>query len=144
MYGLSILPSSWHDSLHLCYDSLHQSHLSFHPFHNSLHLSHETIIDSTRLQSTQLLNYLTFRSIYIVIHSFNLMFCSINDMDTIQIDPSWLDMTKKPIFGLTRKYLMGFPPSILWFTPLDMTCSIYIVIHFTQHDTLHLYCNSLQ
>ena len=41
------------------------------------------------------LNYLTFGSIYIVIHSFNLRFRSINHVETIPIDPSWLEMIKK-------------------------------------------------
>ena len=177
--------TTWHDSLHLSYDSLPQSHISPHHF---IICSIYLIIvdyDSTRLQSTQLLDislHLYFYSllqsqallhqsyghypnrsftpldmicsIYIVIYSFNLRFHSINHMETFPKDPSWLDMTKKPIFGLTRLQstwwyslhlycdsilLIWFAPFILWFTPLDMIRSIYIVIHSINLDKSILY-----
>ena len=53
------------------------------------------LIDST-IYLTQIdykvLKYLTFGSIYIMIHYFNLWYRSINHMETIPIDPSWLDI----------------------------------------------------
>ena len=96
-----------------------------------------------------MLDYSTFCSIYIVIHSFSLMFRSINHRETIPIVSSWLDMTKKTIFGLTRLqstwwdslhlycdslHLTWFAPFKLWFTPLDMIRSIYILIHSLNLD----------
>ena len=106
----------------------------------------EGLLVANRLYLTQLdykvLNYLTFRSSFIVIHSFNLRFFSTNHVENIPIDPSWLDMTKKPIFGLTRLqsnwwdslHLTRLAPFILWFTPLDMIPSIYILIHSLNLD----------
>ena len=74
---------------------------------------------------------MTFRSIYIVIHSFNLRFRSINHLETIPIDPSWLDMTKKDYLDW------------LDYEVHVVIRSTYIVIHSTWHDLLHLYCDSL-
>ena len=135
MCGLSRLQSAWLlDMIFSIYLKIHSFNLMFHSIHfiiRSIYLIrlYLTVFNLTRLQNAWLLDILLhlYRDSLVQSH--------------VSLHQSQGDYPNRSF--LTRHDLKWVYLAWLDYEVLDMICSIYIVIHSSWHDSLHLYCDSL-